>query len=161
MARGHGTYNYATNNKCACCECGEAVAKQREYQRNWQKQRREAIASGEYEPTHGKVASYTQGCRCTDRLKAVRDSRFPARAAKYGLTVEEYWAIHDEQLGVCAICRNVLGERTAVDHDHETGTVRGLLCINCNTGLGKLGDSIESLELALTYLRKAKLKETN
>lgn len=46
--------------------------------------------------------------------------------------------------------------RLAVDHCHSTGKIRGLLCHNCNTGLGKLGDSIESLTKALNYLKESK-----
>jgi hypothetical protein len=40
-----------------------------------------------------------------------------------------------------------------VDHDHNTGAVRGLLCHSCNTGLGHLGDSVETLARALDYLQ--------
>lgn len=60
---------------------------------------------------------------------------------KYGITVEQYDAMLERQEGRCAICR---GEdpggrfgRFAVDHDHATGAVRGLLCMMCNTTLGR------------------------
>ena len=59
----------------------------------------------------------------------------------------------------CQVCGRT--EKTAqnktfwtVDHDHETGIVRGLVCFNCNVGLGALGDNIEGLEKALSYLKK-------
>lgn len=45
---------------------------------------------------------------------------------------------------------------TVADHDHTTGKFRGWLCMQCNTGLGKLGDTIEGLCFAITYLRRAK-----
>lgn len=45
--------------------------------------------------------------------------------------------------------------RRHIDHDYETGFVRGVLCPSCNTGIGKLGDTIASLERALTYLRRS------
>ena len=57
--------------------------------------------------------------------------------------------------GKCGICDKhqvELSKRLAVDHDHETMEVRGLLCIDCNTSIGKLGDNIEGLEQALRYL---------
>ena len=45
-------------------------------------------------------------------------------------------------------------EDLSFDHDHETGNFRGWLCTNCNTGIGKLGDSIKGIENALRYLRR-------
>lgn len=69
---------------------------------------------------------------------------------KYGLTGDEYDALLDRQGGVCAICRQperLMGRgrvrRLAVDHDHRTGKVRGLLCASCNTVLGQLRDDPE------------------
>jgi len=85
----------------------------------------------------------------------VRVNRVPARYAKYGLTVADYDALFAAQQGNCGVCRDPLGAGSAIDHDHQTGFVRGILCMMCNTGLGKLGDSIESLENALKYLRAA------
>lgn len=53
----------------------------------------------------------------------------------YGITVEDYDRMFDEQGGVCAICGNGTKRRLAVDHNHETGVVRGLLCPRCNQHL--------------------------
>jgi hypothetical protein len=83
---------------------------------------------------------------------------------KYGISVEEFDALLLSQGGCCAICgssdsqmRKKKGKLTgcfAVDHDHETGKVRGLLCGHCNTGLGLLRDNVEILKKALVYLSK-------
>ncbi len=67
------------------------------------------------------------------------------------------------QDGVCAICRRpetfiTTGQgpcRLSVDHDHKTGKVRGLLCRDCNVGLGNFGDSGERLRNAAAYLGQA------
>jgi len=62
-----------------------------------------------------------------------------------------------EQGGKCALkfCEERINIETAhVDHDHHTKKVRGLLCINCNTGIGKLGDKIDKLLMAACYLAK-------
>ena len=66
------------------------------------------------------------------------------------------------QNGKCAICGATHGHRScrgqvcrlAIDHDHKTGEVRGLLCNNCNRGLGRFKDSVENLEAALRYLKR-------
>lgn len=76
--------------------------------------------------------------------------------ALYGLTVEEYDAMLTAQGGGCALCgRKATSRALCVDHDHETGVVRGILCLRCNTALGTLGDNAEGLERALRYLRGA------
>lgn len=62
------------------------------------------------------------------------------------------------QGGVCAICgeTNASGRDLSVDHDHETGEIRQLLCSNCNTGIGLLKDNPELLIKASAYLMKHK-----
>jgi hypothetical protein len=78
------------------------------------------------------------------------------RMAKYGLTPDDYERMAEEQNWCCAICG--LEEWATrdgvlcVDHSHETGVVRGLLCYTCNLGLGHLHDSPELLEIARKYL---------
>ena len=75
----------------------------------------------------------------------------------YGITLEEYDAKLEEQGGVCEICGKpdeVEGRRMAIDHDHDTGAVRGLLCGTCNRGLGSFMDDIETLKKATAYLIK-------
>ncbi len=78
---------------------------------------------------------------------------------KYGITLEYYKELFDKQRGICGICGSserdiVNGKRKdlAVDHDHLTGRVRGLLCGVCNRGIGALGDSVERIRRALKYL---------
>jgi hypothetical protein len=77
-----------------------------------------------------------------------------ARIAKYRLTPAQYKAMLDEQDGRCAIC-DFLPYRTHdlyIDHNHETGKVRGLLCSNCNTGLGLFKDNPRIVDRAWEYL---------
>jgi hypothetical protein len=74
-------------------------------------------------------------------------------ARTYGLSREQYDAMLADQGGGCALCGRKPGRRElAVDHDHQTGQVRGLLCSSCNGALGVLGDSREGLLRALAYL---------
>lgn len=80
-----------------------------------------------------------------------RDKR---RMDKYGITGDEYRALLFQQDGKCWICgtRPDEGKDLAVDHDHATGTVRGLLCVPCNLGLGSFRDDIPRLLMAAKYL---------
>lgn len=73
----------------------------------------------------------------------------------YGLTLDQYAALLTSQNGVCAICGKEGPRRLAVDHCHQTNTVRGLLCVNCNTALGSFFDQIENLKSAIRYLERA------
>lgn len=83
----------------------------------------------------------------------------------YGLNIEDFRALIHEQGGRCPVCTGLLklrdfgsgrrghtGNVAHVDHCHETGAIRGVLCNNCNRALGLLGDSVDCLRRALTYL---------
>jgi hypothetical protein len=77
------------------------------------------------------------------------------KLATYGLTIAAYDSMLAGQEGVCAICGRPSGKRRpAVDHDHATGKVRGLLCGRCNQGLGYFGDAPDRLRLAVAYLER-------
>jgi hypothetical protein len=77
------------------------------------------------------------------------------RLRKYSLTPEQHAGMLDQQQGVCAICKTApSGAKNfpMVDHCHTTGKVRGLLCANCNRGIGKFKDSPALLRAAIAYL---------
>ncbi len=79
----------------------------------------------------------------------------------YGITIEDYDNLLESQNGVCAICKNIESHKTngkiidvlSVDHNHDTGKVRGILCHECNSLLGLARDNIEILEKAIKYLK--------
>lgn len=75
----------------------------------------------------------------------------------YKITLVEYRAMEAAQGGVCAICDKPDSSKKRklhVDHNHVTHKVRGLLCHNCNAGLGSFRDSERSLQKAIDYLRR-------
>lgn len=117
----------------------------------------------------GRTVVFTRGqtrwcCGdCRAGLRAGAQARYRAKHPdrrlathlryKFGITLEEYDALLDAQDGRCAICgARPEGRMLDVDHDHATGIVRGLLCNNCNRGIGHLGDDAERLLAAAAYL---------
>ena len=84
------------------------------------------------------------------------ESRNDRLQRQYSITEEQYEKISQKQGHKCAICNcRQLYQRLAVDHDHKTGMVRGLLCTNCNRGLGRFFDSVLRLRAAAAYVEKA------
>lgn len=85
-----------------------------------------------------------------------------ARLKDKGLTIEEFNQMVEDQGGGCAVCGQPekasyksMGDRQSrlsVDHDHKTGLVRGLLCSNCNTALGLLGEDVERMKKLMEYV---------
>lgn len=85
--------------------------------------------------------------------RAINNRRF-LLMREYGITPEDFNMMHENQKGLCAICNKpeLVKANLAVDHDHNTGKVRGLLCSTCNHALGAFGDSVELLHKAIAYL---------
>lgn len=111
-----------------------------------------------------KNPNYKVGARRRARqpqlTEATKIARY--RFRRYGITPCAYARMRIEQGDVCRLCdkpESVKGRTLAVDHDHESGKVRGLLCGRCNTALGALGDSVAGLERALAYLRESATTE--
>lgn len=79
----------------------------------------------------------------------------------YGIAKVTYMQMFEAQGGVCAICKKPEGhsrfKNLAVDHDHETGKVRSLLCHRCNAGLGNFYDALPLLREAVRYLDRHSL----
>jgi Recombination endonuclease VII len=75
------------------------------------------------------------------------------RLKPYGLTPADYDAMLEAQSGACAICRKPFIGNGQVDHCHDTGHVRGLLCSHCNLGIGNLRHSVEIMKAAIDYLQ--------
>ena len=85
---------------------------------------------------------------CSDRCKRVART-----AAQYGLTPEDYQHILEQQGGVCKVCQQLPASFFHIDHLHDSGRVRGILCDRCNPALGKLRESPLRAEALARYLR--------
>jgi hypothetical protein len=95
--------------------------------------------------------------RCRDcRVELARLAQPRRRERKllnhYALSLADYDRMLKAQRGRCGICRQKPVKHLAVDHDHDTGAVRGLLCCGCNMGLGHFRDRPAALLKAIQYL---------
>ncbi len=99
-----------------------------------------------------RVNAYRRTRRLVPDVK--RAERASHLRRTYGITIEEYETMVAAQEGCCAICGNRPADGTSlhVDHDHETGRIRGCLCFRCNNALGDLGDSADTLARGARYL---------
>lgn len=92
--------------------------------------------------------------------KCVKDAYSRASTfRKHGIEKSDFLKMANEQGFKCSICGSISSgnkrtEHLCIDHDHETGTIRGLLCMQCNTGLGNFKDSPELLLKAVEYLKQ-------
>ncbi len=93
-------------------------------------------------------------------LDGRRKNRDPFAQMKklYGLTQDQYEEMYSAQLGLCGICKreqkSTRNSRLCIDHCHRTGKIRGLLCGDCNRGIGLLGDNANTIEMAAQYVRQ-------
>jgi hypothetical protein len=164
----------------ACLDCGLAVAGQRKLCDGCKAQRnRDRVAKWQRENPEKRNARFrrwyaenaaTHNERTMDWARrnpsAAKPSADQQRGYylkwKYGITLDDERAMLAVQGGCCAICRKADlpdGQRWHVDHDHETGAVRGLLCRACNLLLGHAGDDPTVLAAAITYLEQASTEQ--
>lgn len=109
----------------------------------------------EFQPNNSCHVHCSEDCR-------QKSLRINYLRRNYDISLEEYDRRYAEQQALCAICKkegvklNKYAEHSlAVDHCHKDGHVRGLLCANCNRGLGLFGDDVERLKAAIDYLEKS------
>lgn len=100
--------------------------------------------------------AYREKTPLIQKARALRDS--------FNLSFDDYLQMFNAQNGVCAICKQPETHKRqgklkmlAVDHDHKTGAIRGLLCSDCNTGIGKLKDDPMVIRSAIQYLEKSRM----
>ena len=90
--------------------------------------------------------------KCARRSRSDQNLRLT-----FGISRDDFDAMYSEQNGCCAICQTPEPsgryDTFNVDHDHDTGKVRGLLCRKCNMSLGGFGDNISTLQKAIDYLK--------
>ena len=149
----HRKSSSSTGRASRCKPC-ERVVQAEYYQRNKEKIKAR-VSAWQIENADKKRAN---DARYRASGKKQYDNNRQARRRKrvYGITEEQYAEMLERAGGVCEICGRVPSEVSSkgacVDHCHETGKVRGILCIPCNTGIGNLRDDPAVLRKALSYL---------
>jgi len=104
------------------------------------------------------LACYTKNSKSRDGLEArcITCRAHARRLSAYDLTAQAYLALGESQGWCCAICGRSQDELTrslVVDHAHDTGTVRGLLCHACNIGIGHFADNVNNIRHAADYVQ--------
>lgn len=109
----------------------------------------------EYKKKHARLPqSKARAAAYRKSASGRRNLKSTQLRVKYGITVERYEAMFAAQGGVCAICKQPPKDRDlAVDHCHQTGYIRSLLCNRCNMGVGYFGDHPRILDAAAKYIR--------
>lgn len=133
------------NKKCRCCgenkQITEFYLKKGKYYSSY-------CRTCEVEKAKKKNKKNSKKC-------TFEQSRRNTLRSKFNLSIEDYNKLFELQGGKCAICRkhqSELRKSLSVDHCHNTMKIRGLLCNNCNAGIGLLQDNKEVIEAALWYL---------
>lgn len=118
---------------------------------------KQAKSFDQYYKHHTNKDGYSGKCKTCRKLE-VRNNKLQVN---YGITSNDYQNLLILQDSRCGICNDyeTIGRTFAVDHCHKTGSVRGLLCFNCNTALGKFKDSPALLLRIADYLSKKPYKE--
>ena len=130
----------------------ERIKKSKEYYRKNKEKRIEYQLDYE-EKNKEKIVEYKKQYHIKNRSKHLRNYRNNDLKRKYNITIDEYEIMLINQNMCCAICGDHF-ENLNVDHNHDTGEIRELLCGNCNKGLGNFQDNINTLVKAIEYLKK-------
>jgi len=143
----------------------------REYMREYYEANRERWTEYRRDPANRERRNrlrrerYANDAEHREKIKAAVRAEDPARKRdnrmrrQFGIGAAEYDALLARQGGGCAICGAALapsrtGRSHHIDHCHKTGAVRGILCSECNLGLGKFRDDLDLLQRAVDYLSR-------
>lgn len=140
---------YPRMGRCKSCHCSitrqwalQNLEKVRKAHQNWRKKpgssEKERIATRRWQSANPDKVAVT---------------RLRSQVKLYGLSLETYTQMEQQQSGCCFICHKVPNRRLDIDHNHTTGVVRKLLCHGCNTLIGSAGESVDLLQKAITYLQ--------
>jgi hypothetical protein len=129
-------------------EHGKKESRERKGYKSWD------VYKAEVEEKRRQANEYMKAWGQTEKGQRARTSRSILK--RCGLTIEEYDHVYDKQEGRCVICKTHCPRygkgRLVVDHCHTSGAFRALLCGPCNSAIGLLGENVETLRNAISYL---------
>lgn len=155
--------NYLDGYSRRCNTCTEQArmeskVKDRIRKAKWAKDNKErlAIKSHNYYLTHkDEWQARDDALRQLDPVAYKRMRRDQDMRSKYGISADEYDIMFSNQGNCCAICGLTMNDRQmVVDHDHDTGYIRGIVCSDCNFALGHFYDNTQTMINAISYLNK-------
>jgi hypothetical protein len=151
---GHDGRRYRSG---ACVQCSKDNCARQRKDPNYNERKRVYLKT--YLTLPGKrEADRVRGERWRKTEKAKRTMRAKYLLRMFGITIEQFDLMVAAQENRCAICRKPAHEERygllCIDHDHDTGAVRQLICDACNLGLGRFNDDPSTLEKAAEYLRR-------
>jgi len=158
---GYKPHNKITEGLKICTKCNEAKDIE---QYSFIKRKGKLYRQASCKTCRNKASDLKRKNTIKYKERMYKRSDKAALKRKYGMSTNDYDKLLIKQNNLCAICNkpeihfNSKGriQRLSVDHCHSTGIIRGLLCKNCNSGLGQFRDSSEIMLKAIQYL-----KETN
>jgi len=126
--------------------------------KNWQKNNKERYKTSKKEAQNKRKLDNPEKYYAERRKNARKNQKWSYIKRQYNLTKDQYFLMLDLQNSRCKICNNIFenSAKTHIDHDHNTGKVRGILCQKCNHGLGMFNDNIQLFYNAIQYLQQNK-----
>lgn len=158
-------WNYRRGCRCDSCRTYKKEQQKGSYTRRREKRLGQLRAQYAADPEKFRQRARDQRKRTGKTYHKPEKARASRLLLRYGLTIERFNEMLREQGWACVICRvSFVGFtdedgpstmiKPCVDHDHKTGAVRGLLCNDCNGGLGYFKDNTEALASAILYLAR-------
>ena len=144
----HPNGKFGKRSRCKDCLAKENAVFEETYRPS-----RSEVSKEWYERNKDVVKTRRAGWRWEYKPENKRNHNLKAR---YGISAKEYDALLEAQEQKCAICGGTMdeGKRLAVDHDHDTGAVRGILHVRCNTAIALFKDSPDICRKAAEYLER-------
>lgn len=131
----------------------------KEYHKLYGQKNRDSILAHKKE-YHSRAEVKKRVAEFQNKYRKTPKGRFLHTAGSKYISFEDYLILEKKHKGLCSICKKQCssGKKLSIDHCHKTNKVRGLLCSNCNLGIGKFYDNPLLLKRAVSYLKKYETK---